>query len=291
MVWVKNMWELMRPHQYIKNLFIFLPLFFAGEILNSSLLLTNVLAFIAFSLSASGIYILNDYADIEEDRQHPVKMNRPLASGRIAYNHAFALMALLLFVGLTLMLLQSVPAFVILLVYIIMNIGYCFNLKHIAILDIVLISIGFVLRLFIGSFVAEVPLSKWIVIMTFLLALFLALAKRRDDVLHFIDSGKRMRKSIDGYNLLFIDGAMMVMASVVIVTYLLYTTSLEVLERMQSDYLYLTSLFVIVGIFRYSQLCFVEKNTGAPTKIIMSDRFMIVTIGLWILSFVYLIYI
>ena len=164
---------------------------------------------------------------------------------------------------------QSIQALVVLLSYIVLNIGYSFYLKHIAIVDITIISIGFVLRLFIGAIVTETPLSKWIVIMTFLLALFLAFAKRRDDVIHFMNTGKKMRKVIDGYNLQLIDGAMMIMASVVIVSYLLYTTSLEVINRINNEYLYLTSFFVILGVLRYMQISFVENNSGSPTKVLL----------------------
>jgi len=287
---IKNVVKLIRPHQYIKNLFIFLPLFFVGQISSPQLFTNALIAFISFSISASAVYILNDYLDIEEDRQHPKKKDRPLASGLISKKEAFSLIAIFSIIGITLMATQSLKALIILLIYITLNIGYCFFLKHIAIVDITIIAIGFVLRLFIGSFTTGIPLSKWIVIMTFLLALFLALAKRRDDVIHFMNTGKKMRKSIDGYNLQFIDGAMMIMASLVIVTYILYTTSLGVTQRIQSEYLYITSLFVILGILRYSQISFVENNGGSPTKIILMDKFMISTILLWILSFVYLIY-
>jgi 4-hydroxybenzoate polyprenyltransferase len=287
---INNVLKLIRPHQYIKNLFIFLPLFFVGQITNPELFANTFIAFIAFSISASAVYILNDYLDIEDDRQHPNKKDRPLASGLISKKAAFLLIAIFSIIGISLMATQSLQALIVLLIYITLNIGYCFFLKHIAIVDITIIAIGFVLRLFIGAFVTGVLLSKWIVIMTFLLALFLALAKRRDDVIHFMNTGKKMRKAIDGYNLQFIDGAMMIMASVVIVTYILYTTSLEVTQRIQSEYLYITSLFVILGILRYSQISFVENNGGSPTKIILKDKFMIFTILLWILSFVYLIY-
>ncbi|PKP59569.1 decaprenyl-phosphate phosphoribosyltransferase [Candidatus Atribacteria bacterium HGW-Atribacteria-1] len=287
---IRNILRLIRTHQYLKNLFIFLPLFFTGQITNPKLLLNAIIAFVAFSASASAIYILNDFLDIEEDLQHPNKKFRPLAAGIISKNQALLLIGIFSIIGISLMATQSLYALIVLLIYIILNISYCFSLKHIAIVDITIIAIGFVLRLFIGSFVTEIPLSKWIVMMTFLLALFLALAKRRDDVLHFMDSGKKMRKVIDGYNLQFIDGAMMIMASVVIVSYILYTTSIEVVQRIQSEYLYLTSLFVILGILRYLQLSFVENNSASPTKIILKDKFMILTILTWVLSFVYLIY-
>ena len=282
--------QLMRPHQYVKNLFIFLPLFFALKITDTALLLNAFIAFIAFSISASAIYTLNDYHDIEEDRQHPKKKKRPLASGAISKPQAIILMIFLFMMGLSLITFLSVKAATILSAYVILNIAYSFYLKHIAILDITIIAIGFVLRLFVGSAVTDVPLSMWIVVMTFLLALFMALAKRRDDVLIYLNTGKKMRKVIDGYNLQFLDGAMMVMASVVIVAYTIYTTSSEVVARVQSEYLYLTALFVILGILRYLQITFVEQDSGSPTQIVLKDHFMQLTLLGWIASFAWIIY-
>ncbi len=280
----------MRPHQYIKNLFIFLPLFFALKITDTSLLLNAVIAFVAFSLTASAIYTLNDYHDIEEDKQHPKKKDRPLASGDIYKSQAIVIMAALGIAGFSLMALLSVKAVGIMAAYVVMNIAYSFYLKHVAILDVVIIAIGFVLRLFIGSAVTDIPLSMWIVVMTFLLALFMALAKRRDDVLIYLDTGKKMRKVIDGYNLQFLDTAMAIMASVVIVSYTIYTTSSEVVARVHSEYLYLTSLFVILGIMRYLQVAFVLKDSGSPTKIVLKDRFMQLTLIGWVLTFAWILY-
>ena len=287
---IKKYFALIRYHQYVKNLFIFLPLFFVGQVTNSTLLLNGIIAFVAFSFAASSIYILNDFLDIEEDRKHPQKKHRPLASGLISTKAAFFIMGLLLFTGTVLMGILSLKALFVLLTYITLNIGYCFYLKHIDIVDITIIAIGFILRLFIGSFVTDVPLSSWIVIMTFLLALFLAIAKRRDDVLHFIKTGTKMRKVIDGYNLQFIDSSMTIMTAVVIVSYILYTTSAEVIERTQSEYLYLTSLFVLLGVLRYLQISIVENNSGSPTKIMLKDKFIILTLLSWVLSFVFIIY-
>ena len=283
--------KLIRPHQYVKNSFIFIPLFFALQISNLELLTYASIAFVAFSLSASAIYILNDYFDIEEDRQHPKKKYRPLASGDINKKQAIIIMFFLLLMGISIMSLLSVSATLIVLTYILMNIVYSLWLKHIAILDVTTIAIGFVLRLFIGSAVTGIYLSMWIVIMTFLLALFMALAKRRDDILIYMNTGTKMRKVIDGYNLKFIDGAMMIMASVVIVSYTLYTTSKEVISRVDSgEFLYLTTLFVILGIMRYMQITFVFENSGSPSEIILKDRFIQSTLVCWILSFIWILY-
>ncbi len=287
---VKVTLKLLRPHQYVKNLFIFLPVFFAGLIQNAELLLNALGAFVAFSAAASAIYILNDYQDIEEDRLHPRKKYRPLASGAISKTKAKVIFVLLLAFCLGVMATISMNAFYVLCGYVGLNIAYSLKLKHVAIMDISIIATGFVLRLFVGAHATGVPLSMWIVMMTFLLALFLALAKRRDDVLIFMDTGKKMRSVIEGYNLQMIDGAMMIMSSVVIVTYILYTTSKEVVERLNSQYLYITSLFVILGIMRYLQIAFVEKNSGSPTKVLLKDRFVqLVVIG-WMFSFVWILY-
>lgn len=287
---VQNILVLIRAHQYIKNFFIFLPLFFALKITNTELLVNACIAFVAFSLSASGLYILNDYHDIEEDRRHPKKKYRPLASGAISGKSALTVMCLLFLSGGTLMTSLSVQATEILGTYILMNIAYSFYLKHIAILDVTIIATGFVLRLFVGSAVTVCPLSMWIIVMTFLLALFMALAKRRDDVLIFLDTGEKMRKAIDGYNLQFLDGAMMIMASVVIVAYILYVTSTEIIQRLQTDRLYLTTLFVILGIMRYLQIAFVRKKSGSPTQIVLKDTFMQLTILGWLVAFAWILY-
>lgn len=287
---ISSIIKLIRPQQYIKNGFIFLPLFFGSQITDATLLQNAVVAFLAFSLTASSIYVLNDYHDIKEDRLHPKKNTRPLASGVISKPQALIIMALLFVAGTALMASVSYTALAILLAYVTMNIAYSFYLKHVAILDITIIAIGFVLRLFVGSTTTDVPLSMWIVIMTFLLALFMALAKRRDDVLIYVDTGKKTRKVINGYNLQFLDTAMAIMASVVIVAYTIYTTSTEVIERVQSEHLYLTALFVIVGIMRYLQITFIEKDSGSPTRIALKDRFMQLTLFAWIASFAWLLY-
>jgi 4-hydroxybenzoate polyprenyltransferase len=172
---------------------------------------------------------------------------------------------------------------VILIIYVLLNIFYSLKLKRIALLDVTIIDIGFVLRLFVGSFAYNVSLEIWIVIMTFLLALFLALAKRRDDVLIFNKSGTKMRKSMGGYNLQLIDGSMLVMSAIVIVAYIQYTTSLEIINKFNSEYLYLTALFVTFGVLRYLQITLVEKKSGSPTEVILKDKTMQVNLLLWLL--------
>ena len=290
MSYYKHILIQIRVHQYVKNFFIFPPLFFAAKITELALLTNAAIAFVAFSLTASAIYTFNDYRDINEDRQHPKKKNRPIASGAISKPQAIMLMAVLFITGFALMASLSLEAVGILSTYTILNVAYSMKLKHVAILDVAIIATGFVLRLFIGSVVTDIPLYMWIVVITCLLALFMALAKRRDDVLIFEDTGQKTRKVIDGYNLQFLDTAMAIMASVVIVAYTIYTTSAEVIARVHSDYLYLTSLFVILGIMRYLQIALVFKDSVSPTKIVLKDRFMQATLVGWALTFAVILY-
>lgn len=284
------MLKLMRPHQYIKNIFIFIPLFFALKITNTGLLLDSFIAFASFSMAASSVYILNDYFDIEDDKKHPKKRFRPLASGGVSKKEGIIMMILLFVGSMALISCFSFSATAILLFYVMMNIAYSLYLKHIAILDVTIIAIGFVLRLFMGSVVTGIVLSHWIVIMTFLLALFMALAKRRDDVLIYENTGKKMRRVVDGYSLQFLDIAMAIMASVVIVSYVMYTSSVDVMERMNSQHLYLTALFVIMGVMRYLQIAFVFMDSGSPTQIVLKDRFIQMTLVSWLVSFVWILY-
>lgn len=281
--------KLLRPHQYVKNGFIFLPLFFALKIEDTELLWRTAVVAIGFSLVASSIYIFNDFLDRKEDRQHPVKKKRPLAAQTVSVQSALMLMGTVLSLGLVSIFLVSPESGYITLIYLTLNLLYSVKLKHVAILDVNIIAVGFVMRVFVGAQVGDIELSVWIILMTFLLALFLGLAKRRDDVL-LASMGKEVRKSIDGYNLEFINGAMMIMASVTIVAYISYTISEDVMGKMGTDQLYLTVFFVILGILRYMQLTFVQQKSGSPTKVLFKDVFLQLTIVGWVIAFVILIY-
>lgn len=282
--------ELLRTTHYIKNIFIFLPLFFALEITNIEKLIFSFMAFCFLSLIASAIYIFNDSVDLESDRQHPIKKMRPLASGKVPHATARAVMFLCGLCGLIGFFFLNREALIYSLLYIAINLGYSLKLKHIPILDIAIIAVGFVFRLFIGAAVTNVTLSLWIISMTFLLALFLALAKRRDDVFIFMRTGKKMRKVIDGYNLEFVNAAMTVMSAVVIVFYALYTVSQDVIAKVGSDKLYLTTFFVILGILRYMQITFVHGNSASPTQVLLKDSFIQATLVGWISLFGWIIY-
>jgi len=262
-----------------------MPLLFSFSFESSANNINTLVAFVLFSILASSIYIFNDLMDINEDKEHPKKKNRPLASGAVSKQAAQLLIILLSFFSLTIALFVNIQLFTILFIYFILNIAYSLKLKHISILDIFIIATGFVLRLFAGAAVTGIELSMWIIIMTFLLAIFLALAKRRDDVLLSLD-GQETRKNIDGYNLEFVNASMVLMAGVIIVSYVQYTISPEVLARLSTSHLYITSFFVILGVLRYMQITFVEQNSGSPTKVLIRDRFLKLTIFFWLVSFI-----
>jgi 4-hydroxybenzoate polyprenyltransferase len=283
----------MRPDQWVKNLFVFLPLFFSANIRNMDQLMLCVYAFAGFSFVASSIYCMNDAVDAGEDRIHPEKSKRPVASGKVSVSSA-AICAILLFaVGISVQIVAGLHTTVIVLtlLYAVMNVAYAFKLKQMAIIDVTCIALGFVFRVVIGGFAADVVLSHWIVLMTFLLALFLACAKRRDDVLYHRNEGVITRKNIVNYNVDFLNAMMIITATVTLVSYIMYTVDKEVIERFHDrHYIYATSIFVIAAIFRYLQIAMVEENSGNPTKIFLRDRFVQASILGWIIAFVFIIY-
>lgn len=282
--------QLIRVQQWLKNFFIFAPLFFSGHLLDIDKLTYCALAFLAFSLNASSIYIINDYKDIDKDRLHPTKKHRPLASGTISKVTALALFCLLALSSLILAFLLNVDLGIVISIYFGMNLMYSFGLKKISLIDIFIISIGFVLRVTAGGAVTGIEISHWLYIMTFLIALFIAFAKRRDDVLLEMQTGEQMRKSVSGYNLEFISSAISILCGILIVSYLLYITSPEITLRFQNRHAYISTVFVIMGVLRYLQITLVEGNSGSPTKVLIKDRFLQITVILWMLFFAFIIY-
>ena len=283
--------NLIRVNHWLKNLFIVLPLFFGGSIFRIDKLILLGWGFLFFSLAASSIYIINDYRDREKDALHPTKCFRPLAAGTITTSLALVISLLLVFISIIGSYYLEPHFHLIIVLYYILNLAYSFELKNIPILDVFIIAIGFVLRVQAGAVLGDVPLSMWLNLMVFLLALFIALGKRRDDVILQSQSGIEMRKSIGGYNLDFLNISITLICAVILVCYLMYTISPEVVARLNTNRLYYTSLFVFMGILRYLQLIFVKNDAGSPVKIIYKDRFLQVTLLLWILSFYFLIYI
>lgn len=282
--------KLLRPKHWAKNLFLFIPLFFAGELFRVEKLQVLALAFVCFSLVASSIYVINDYMDREADRAHPTKKSRPLASGAVSPAAGLAVFAACVLAGFGLGLLISYKFVFVLGIYFFLNLAYSFGLKNISILDILILASGFVLRVKAGGVAADVAISEWLNLMVFLLAVFMAFAKRRDDVLLKLQSGKDVRKASKGYNLDFLNASLALVSAVIIVAYLMYTMSPDTMAHFKTYRLYYTSIFVIAGLLRYLQITYVDNDTGSPTKILYKDRFIQLTILLWILSFYVIIY-
>lgn len=282
--------SLLRINNWIKNLFFLVPVFFAGEIFNPDKLIQVIGGMFFFSLATSSIYIINDYRDRDKDAQHPIKKFRPIAARTITPLKAGIIAIFLLIIASVGSFYLGYHFFLIVLFYFILNLGYSFGLKNIPIVDVIIIAIGFIIRVQAGATLGEVPVSMWLDLMIFLLALFMALGKRRDDVFLQLESGIKMRKSIEGYNMEFLNVTITLICAITMVCYLMYTISPEVDARLNTNRLYYTTLFVLIGVLRYLQLIFVKNDSGSPVKIIYKDRFLQVTIILWILSFYFLIY-
>ena len=288
--------QLTRPQQWLKNVFVMIPMFFGGSLLDTGDIKSSLIIFFAFSFIASSIYCFNDIVDVEADRRHPVKCKRPIASGAISMVQARLLMLFMLVCSLaTLLLLDTMPHTLtvgaVLVIYYVMNLLYCSKLKQYAIVDVCIIAFGFVLRVLAGSYATDIVPSKWLVLMTFLLTLFLSFSKRRDDVLRMNETGEAPRKNTTRYNLTFINQAITITASVTLVCYIMYTVSPEVVSRFHSDLLYLTSVFVLLGLLRYIQLTVVDQKSGDPTKMMLKDRFTQCVVLMWAMAFLVLIYI
>lgn len=292
---INSILRLTRPKQWIKNFFVFIPMFFGGELFDLHSVWLAVLTFFAFSLIASSIYCYNDIVDVDADRHHPVKCLRPIASGEVSIRMGYILMILTFCLGMGVLLLLPPEVMsqvmAVIVFYYVLNLAYCSKLKQFAILDVCIVAFGFVLRILAGGFACELALTNWIVIMTFLLTLFMSFAKRRDDVLRMNETGEAPRKNTVRYNLTFINQAITITASVTLVCYIMYCVSPEVSERFDTPYLYLTFVFVLLGLLRYIQIAVVDEKSGDPTKIILRDHFSQIIVVAWILSFLLMIYV
>ena len=290
---IRHIIKVARPTHWIKNISVFLPVFFGGALLNTTEVVAAALTFMSFSLAASAIYCLNDIIDVDADRAHPVKCKRPIASGAITIPQAYGMMTVSLLISIVLMFLLPeghAKSILVIIAYFVINVAYCLRLKEYAIIDVCIIASGFVLRILAGGYATGVHLSKWIVLMTFLLTLFLAFAKRRDDVLRMNTTGRAPRKNTSRYNLTFINQAITITGSVMVVCYVMYTVSPEIIAQFATDKLYLTSILVILAILRYLQISVVDEKSGDPVKVALSDRATQLILLAWLLSFLIIIY-
>lgn len=292
---IKSFCQLLRPQQWIKNGFVFLPIFFGRSLFDANVWVDAIVTFFAFCAIASAVYCMNDIRDVDSDRHHPKKCKRPIAAGKISIAQAWVTFVILIAVSAVLSLLcidrpAGYCVGLILLTYFVLNIAYTFGLKKVAILDVFIIAIGFVLRLTAGGIAENITLSPWIVLMTFLLALFLAFAKRRDDVIMYEQEGQLMRASVKNYNSQYMNATLGILASVTIVCYIMFCVSAEVVARMGNSLVYISSIFVIAGILRYLQIAIVKKESGSPTSVVIHDRFLQTCILLWLAFFFFILY-
>jgi len=283
-----NALSLIRINHWIKNFSVFLPVFFAGKLIfifQNNEFSELIILFFSFCLASSLIYIINDIIDVDSDKLHPEKCKRPLAIGSLSLKNALVIFILLLIILLPLLVFLELSRFYV-IGYILLNVVYSLKLKKIAILNVSCISIGFVLRILAGGIAANVFVSQWMIIIVFLLAISIAFSKKRDDFVLNIDDNA----SMSGYNLQFIDIAKSISYSITLIAYIMYSVSQEVIDRVGSDKLYITSFFVFLGIMRYLQISIVNKKSGSPVKILYNDLFLQIVIVFWIITFIFIIY-
>ncbi|KOR26834.1 decaprenyl-phosphate phosphoribosyltransferase [Clostridium sp. L74] len=283
---IKGIIALMRPKQWIKNFFVFAAIIFSGNLMNEGILKNNIITFILFCLTSSTIYILNDIVDIEKDRKHPEKKNRPLPSGRVSKSTAIIMNIVMLFIVLFCSYkFVDYKVMYIYLMYIVINILYCFKLKNVVILDVMVITFGFVLRVESGSLATKVSVSPWLFLCTILLSLFLALNKRKSEIITLKDKSGSHRKILEEYSIELIDNMLTIVTPSILISYCLYTFS-----SVQSKRMMYTIPFVLYGIFRYQYLMTNHNLGGKPEAVFGKDKPFLVNMVLWVISVVVIIY-
>lgn len=274
----------MRPSQWIKNAFLFAGIIFSKNIFNLIFLSKSFASFFLFCLLSGSIYIINDILDFQEDRIHPEKRKRPIASGKLPIFYAVFSVSIILPITITLSYLLNFSFGVIGTIYIIQNLLYSRYLKHIVIVDIMMIGLGFVLRAIGGALVINVAISHWLILCTFLLALFLGFSKRRHEILLLAESANNHRKILAEYDIAFLDMMIAIVAGTTLIAYALYTVSQETIEKFHTENLIYTTPFVIYGIFRYLYLIHKKGEGGNPSKVLIKDIPLQLNIILWLIS-------
>lgn len=270
----------MRPKQWAKNVFVFAGIFFDGKVLEISLLVKSILAFVIFCLISSAIYLINDLADIEKDRLHPTKKNRPLASGALSPRVAQAAAIIILAVSLPAAFALKIEFGLTAMLYALTMVLYSFWLKHIVIIDVMMVAAGFVLRVYGGAAVVQVSrFSPWLYVCTTLLALFIAINKRRHELVLLADGANGHRASLEEYSIPFLDEMTSLVTATALVSYSFYTFSAPNLPRNHA--MMLTIPFVMYGIFRYLYLIHSKNLGGTPEDIVLGDRPLLATLFLW----------
>lgn len=272
--------QLLRPRQWTKNFFVLAPLCFSFEYHSLNSVLHAIIAMVSFICACCTTYIINDMYDVAEDRAHPIKQHRPLASGKIGIKRAFILALICLSVAFLLMLLFLPPiCFIIISVYLFLQIAYNFKLKHTALLDIVTIATGFVLRVLMGAYAINVPVSSWIVVTTFLLACFLGFGKRYHEI--NVLEYAHCRVSLQRYSKTLLNQLISVSCAATFLSYTLY--AVDVGNELHKPEMIYSALFVIVGLFRYLQVLYVDEEGGEPERVLLHDSFFMVNCLMWLI--------
>lgn len=283
--------RLLRVTQWIKNLFVFVPLIFSQHLFEKEYFIPVLGGFFIFCFTSSIVYIINDLIDIEADRAHPEKRKRPLASGKISKRSAVITAA---FLGA--IVLASIPFFNALFVasvigYLILNIFYSSVFKHIVILDIFTIAAGFMIRIVSGAFIINVEISSWLILTTMFISLFLGVMKRRSELKHVEDGESNTRKVLAHYSPNFTEQMATISAAGVIICYALYSVAERTIAVFGTENIIFTTPFVVFGIFRYMYLVYMSKKGESPTEIMITDIPMILNILLYIITAILIIYV
>ncbi|MBC7362865.1 MAG: decaprenyl-phosphate phosphoribosyltransferase [Candidatus Aminicenantes bacterium] len=282
--------ETLRPKQWIKNFFVFVPLVFSEKLFNPSAFITTLKAFFSFCLISGALYTFNDLCDLEEDRLHPVKRNRPLASGRLKKSTAILIAAISASLSFTLAFSINRAFVSIILAYLLLQILYSLKLKHLVIIDIFSVAAGFLLRIIAGALAIKVYISSWLLICTILLALFLSMTKRRHEYLTLVDKAYEHRSSLKEYNPYLLDQMISVVTASTLIAYCLYTISEETVDKFGTRNLVFTTPFVLYGIFRYLYLVHQKNQGGTPEEMVLKDQPLLFNIILWIISIFIILY-
>ncbi len=283
--------KLIRPKHWVKNFFVFAALIFARELFHLEPFLEAVKAFVVFSLSASAIYIINDVADVDADRAHPEKRNRPIASGAIPVPRALVLAGLLLAVSALIVSGMTHLFIIAIVVYVLMNLAYSFRLKEVVLLDVFIVAAGFMLRVVGGAYAINVTVSSWLVLCSLFISLFLGFAKRRSELQRAAPAGAaEQRRVLAMYVPAVLDQMLTIAGAGAVISYALYTVAPRTVEIFHTEKLIYTTVFVIFGVFRYLHLIYTSADVENPTNAVTRDLPIIVTVALWIVSCVGIIY-
>lgn len=289
---MKKYLKLFRVTQWIKNTFVFVPLLFSLNLFHSAYLLKSFGAFVVFCLLASIVYIINDIADVESDKLHPIKKNRQIASGKISKVSALTAAAVLAVAVLLLLQLFNFSFMLAAAAYLAINIFYSYRLKHVVILDVFLIAAGFMLRVMAGAYVINVETSSWLILTTMFVSLFLGVMKRRSELKFNYNGEEAMitRKVLAHYSSTFTDQMATVAAAGVIVCYALYTVAQRTVGLFGTENMIYTTPFVVFGIFRYMYLVYLVEKGESTSEIMITDAPMIINLALYILTTTFIIY-